>query len=91
MERKGIRTGGSRSLSYYAELFAEDRRMARAAARARRERNAPLAARDAEWAAWRAANGVEEKTVEARGDGTVVTTYGRAVIGARAVPAAACP
>ena len=91
MERNEIRIGGPKGRQWCDELFAEDRRMARAAARARRERNARLAARDAEWAAWRAANGVEEKTVEARGDGTVVTTYGRAVIGARAVPAATCP
>lgn len=90
MEEKEIRIKGPRGWNS-VELFAEERRRTRAAARARRERNARLAARDAEWAAWRAANGVVEKTVETRGDGTTVVTYGRAVIGARAVSAAACP
>lgn len=60
----------------------ENRNFVLAAARARRERNARLAARDAEWAAWRAANGVAEKTVETRGDGTTVVTYGRRIVSA---------
>lgn len=90
MEKMEIRIMGPKGRLWCDELFEETRRMARAAAGARRERNARLAARDAEWAAWRAANGVAEKTVEVRGDGTTVVTYGRAVIGARAVSAAAC-
>lgn len=60
----------------------ENRNIVHAAARARRERNARLAARDAEWAAWRAANGVAEKTVETRNDGTTVVTYGRRIVSA---------
>lgn len=82
MERNEIRIGGPKGRLWCDELFAENRRFVRAAARARRERNARLAARDAEWAAWRAENGVVEKTVEARGDGTTVTTYGRRIVSA---------
>lgn len=66
---KEIRSGGQEGRQWCAELFAENRRVA-------------LAARDAEWAAWRAANGVAEKTVETRNDGTTVVTYGRRIVSA---------